>query len=97
MLHVTSEARVELHTRLLSALAQEGQSSPDLGFRLATREDRLGLALDLPRERDQVVEHEGRSVLIMEPAVAERLAEQTLNAVETTDGTRLQIEQRRPS
>ena len=96
MLHVTSQARAVLHDRLMNVLAKQKQKPgvSDVGFRLMAHRDRLGLALDAPAEGDQVVEHEGRSVLIVEPEIAHALEGRTLDAVETADGTHLQLEAR---
>jgi Fe-S cluster assembly iron-binding protein IscA len=96
MLHITSEARDELHGMLVRALAQQGPSEPrDLGFRLVSEANagrepsQLGLALDAPRKGDEVVEHQGHSVLILDPMTSELLHDLTLDVVETPEGTRL--------
>jgi Fe-S cluster assembly iron-binding protein IscA len=97
MLNVTPEARTELHGMLMRALAdrpEEGEGS--LGFRLVTGEaegasSQLGLALDAPRPGDEVLEHDGCSVLIVDDRTASLLGDLTLDVVQTAEGTRLGI------
>lgn len=100
MFDVTPQARSELHGMLMRALAQRPESdSPQVGFRLvagatpeateASGTSQLGLALDAPREGDEVLEHEGHSVLIVEQSVSDLLQGLTLDVVETPEGNRL--------
>jgi hypothetical protein len=90
MLHVTSAARAELHDMLVRVLAQRSDPDPpDLGLRLVAEKCQLGLALDEPREGDQVVGQEGRSVLIIDPSTSELVEDRTLDVIETPQGTRL--------
>ena len=96
MLNVTPEARTELHDMLMRALAdrpEEGEGS--LGFRLVTgsegQSSQLGLALDAPRPGDEVLEHDGCSVLIVDSRTASLLGDLTLDVVKTAEGTRLGI------
>lgn len=96
MLNVTTQARNELHGMLVRALAQHPQAEdPTLGFRLVPgaggEASRLGLTLDSPREGDEILEHEGHSVLIVDASTAEVLNELTLDVVETPEGNRLGI------
>jgi hypothetical protein len=96
MLQVTPEAKTELHEMLMRALAQQQESpSPDLGFRLVSGSvpeggaPRLGLALDAPREGDEVIEHAGRSILILGSSASALLEDLTLDLIDTPDGIRL--------
>jgi hypothetical protein len=96
MLDVTNPAKTELLGVLRRVVAQEGASIPEdepVGLRLVASDDpkdpQLGLALDSPREGDEVVDHEGSSVLIVDARTAQRLADRTLDVIETPDGLRL--------
>jgi Fe-S cluster assembly iron-binding protein IscA len=99
MLQVTPQARDELHGMLERALAERPQSepAPTLGFRLVAgpsaegEGSKLGLALDAPRGGDQIVEHGGRSLLLVDAAAAPLVENLTLDVVETPEGTRLSL------
>jgi hypothetical protein len=91
MLHVTHQARTELHGILDRILDQRSDSdfAPEQALRLVARGARLGLALDSPRGGDEIVEQDGRSVLILDSAVSEFVENLTLDVVETPEGTQL--------
>ena len=93
MLNVTTEARSELHEMLTRALAQQPESEQEeLGLRLVAHGDspaQLALALDAARPGDAVVEHDGRSVLLVDAPTSELLGDVTLDVVETPEGTKL--------
>lgn len=95
MVHVTQRARAELCGMLVRALESRGASDEvDLGFRLAPAREEpnaLGLRIDASRAGDAIVEHDGRSVLIVDPNTANMLEGLTLDLVETPDGERLSI------
>ena len=93
MLHVTPEAKAELHTMLMRALKQRSDLHPtrDMGFRLIVGESRLGLTLDSPRGGDETVEQDGRSVLILDGAISGFVENLTLDVVDTPDGSRLEL------
>jgi hypothetical protein len=97
MLHVTNEARSELHGMLQRLLEANAHPSPGpgLGFRLVVEKSRLALALDSPRGGDEVVEEEGLSVLILDRAISEFVDDLTLDVVEGSEGTRLELRDRR--
>lgn len=98
MLRVTPRARHELRGILTRALSRraplKGADRPALGLRLVSahgdeEHSEFGLALDTPREGDEVLEHEGRSVLIVDAVTSGRLEQMTLDVVETPKGVRL--------
>jgi hypothetical protein len=93
MVHVTTRARSELFSRLVRALARCSVSDlRTVGFRLVPGDEehaQLILALDASREGDAVVEHNGRSVLLIEPFAADLLKGLTLDTRETSAGVRL--------
>lgn len=51
----------------------------------------LALALDRARDGDQVVEHEGAAVLVVEKELSESLSASTLDAEEGLDGPQLRL------
>jgi Fe-S cluster assembly iron-binding protein IscA len=95
MLQVTTQARSELHDMLQQALSQRPpvDNGAVVGFRLvssgAADEVQLGLTLDAARHGDEVVEHEGQSVLILDSVTTQLLGHLTLDVVETPDGKQL--------
>lgn len=95
MLHITPQARSELQAMLMRVTAKEpGSNGAGLGLRLvasASEESgtQVGLTLDGPREDDEIVNHEGHSLLLLDPRTSELVAHLTLDLIETTEGTRL--------
>ena len=87
MIGVSERAREELK-KILTANTDE----PEACLRL-TGDDQgqLGLAIDVERQGDQVVEHEDSKVLLLETELADTLQEITIDAEDTPEGTRLVI------
>lgn len=84
---VTVTAAEALHQTLEHEDAGESQ-----GLRLArTAEGSFQLRVDNEREGDDVFEHADRKILLVEPAVAETLAEVTLDVVATDSGPQLAL------
>ena len=96
MINVTHEAKVRLH-EILDQECSDEVTRTELAVRLIREErgseaqPRFAIALDRPSEGDQVVEHEGRNVLLVDPGVAEATTDLTLDVVETETGRRLTI------
>lgn len=82
MLKVTDRAKEELaYARGAYALA------PEQAFRIVAGPDNeLGFEVDVQRPGDQVVEHDGVVVLLLDPILAEGLEGRTLDAEETDQG-----------
>ena len=99
MLHVTPEARLELHTMLQQALTNRPDTMADCGFRLVAdsgaETTALGLALDSTRAGDQVIEHEGLTVLIIDGDASALVNGLVLDVIETPDGRGLTLRERR--
>jgi hypothetical protein len=92
MLQVTPEAKGELHGMLMRLFAERPDSdTPDLGFRLVAEGSQIGLALDTPREGDEIVDQDGHSVLMLDSLTSELVENLTLDVVETPDGARLEL------
>ena len=72
----------------------------EVGIRLApanvsgnggSQQVELGLGLDRPQEGDQVFEHNGKKILMLDEAVGDLLDGATIDAVDTPEGQRLTI------
>jgi len=94
-MNVTTQARNELFEMLQHALAQRPESGENaLSFRLLPANGRgdapaLGLTLDAPGSNDEIVEHQGRSVLVLDSSTSAMLDGLTLDLVDTPEGSRL--------
>jgi Fe-S cluster assembly iron-binding protein IscA len=85
MLNVSDKAAAALRATL------EGNTEDDQHVLRIERDGASALALrvDARRDGDQVVSHDGREVLVVEPAISDALDGATLDAVESPDGLRL--------
>ena len=86
MITVTEEAMQYLKKLLLAHT-----NDPEAGVRLIGRSGKLGVVLDKAAEGDQVIEHEGFKVLLVEQELAGILDEATLDVQDTPDGTGLVV------
>jgi Fe-S cluster assembly iron-binding protein IscA len=87
MLNVTEPAGAHL-ARLLS----ESDAPEDSAARLVSGQGGLTLQLDTPREGDELFEHDGRTILLIDPNVSELVEDKTLALHETEEGTALALE-----
>jgi len=84
---VTVGAAEALHQTLQHEDADESQ-----GLRLGrTEEGNFSLRVDNEREGDDVFEHLDRKILLVEPALAETLADSTVDVVATDSGPQLAL------
>jgi Fe-S cluster assembly iron-binding protein IscA len=87
MINVTDRAR-----EALKAVQTQMADKPEVALRLArVEEGQLGVFPDTGREDDQVVEHEGQAILLIDPEVAGALAGSTIDFEEHADGARLTL------
>ena len=87
MINVTEGARRELE-RLLTTTV----SWPDARLRLVDRGSGvLGMGVDIETPGDEVVEYEGKPVLVIEPRLANNHEGITLDADETAGGVEIVI------
>ena len=86
MFQVTPAAEAHLAGMLAEASAPE-----DTAVRLVNEEDRLRLEADNPQPQDTTFEHDGRTVLVVDPRVAELLDGHTLGVEEGDEGTQLAL------
>jgi len=97
---VTTEAKDLLQDILQQAREQGAAVDDETSIRLAPATGEadgsggqvaLGLMLDRPQEGDQVIEHNGRKVLLIDSTTSDLLEGSTLDAVSTPEGKRLTI------
>ena len=87
MIAVTERAKEELKNRL-----SHGTDVSGLGVRLSSyTPGKFELVADQPRDEDQVVEHEGLSVLLVEKQISDMLDGATLDYRQTDAGLRFII------
>ena len=87
MLAVTERAKEKLKSILLSKV-----DNPQAALRLtATGQGQLGLMVDVETPGDEVVEHQGSKVLLIEKELATRLEGTTLDVEDTPDGPELAV------
>lgn len=93
MIHVTERAREALkvvQTKMAEQTTMVDQT--EVALRLApTDEGQLGVFPDTEREDDQVVEHDGQAVLLIDPDVAGQLAGSTIDFEKTDEGARFTL------
>ena len=83
MVAVTDRAR----ERLLQMKSWARMNQPELGFRLTpAAHDRWGLVPDEPSENDEVVEHAGSTILLIDADVADAIGNWEVDCVETAAG-----------
>lgn len=87
MLNVTEKAAAALS----ESLDANRENDSDV-LRLTQAAGGMGLALDQEHEGDQVIEHEDRKVLVVDPEVADALDGTTIDIVDTPEGQRLVVQ-----
>lgn len=86
MLTITESAGAHL-----AELLVEHNASEDLTIRFLLIGEKLTPKLDSVRHDDVTFEHEGRTVLVLDKPLSERLADTTLDVKEASDGVRLRL------
>ena len=81
MVQVTERARETFKETL------EHMVPPAVMLRIGPTDSGLGVFPDTPKDDDQVIEHEGRAVLLIDREVSETLADTTIDVEEHADGT----------
>ncbi|MFW6126247.1 MAG: HesB/IscA family protein [Chloroflexota bacterium] len=88
MITVTERAKEHLKSTLAANVEEETEE--EQGLRLGmTGPGQFGLGLDKEREGDEVVEHDGSKVLMVESELAGRLQGLTLDIQDTGEGEQL--------
>jgi len=83
MLNVTEPAANLLHKTL------EHKAEDDGILRLTRSGEGLGLVVDMEKEGDQIVAHDGRNVLAVDPDLSRELEGVVMDLVEAPEGPRL--------
>ena len=87
MVNVTEKAGQELKRILITAV-----DMPQARLRLIDRgQGKLGLGIDVEMPGDKLVDHDGSTVLVIEPEFASSLAEVTIDVDDTSDGVELVV------
>ncbi|MBF6600553.1 MAG: hypothetical protein IVW36_08590 [Dehalococcoidia bacterium] len=84
MLLVSQKAAAALH----DTLDQNRKDDADI-LRIAQTDQGLALAIGKEHDGDQLIDHDERHILAIEPAVADALDGATLDLTETPEGPRL--------
>lgn len=82
MIHVTERAREALRATLDEILEE-----PELALRLGPIDSGLAVYPDSQNEDDEVVEHEGRAVLLISRELSAELGGNTIDVEEAADGS----------
>lgn len=88
MFELTDAAREYLSKLLDQAEAPEGFAA-----RVIHEEEGLTLSIDQPQAGDERFEHDGRTVLVLDPQVAETLDGQMLDVEQAEEGPRLTVQE----
>ena len=59
---------------------------PGLALRIGPTDEGLGVFPDTRKDDDQIIEHEGQTVLLLDREASEALAGKTIDVEEHTDG-----------
>ncbi len=86
MLTVTEDAKAHLAT-----LIDDNNIPGDKAIRLIAGAQGIGLAPDTPADADETFDHDGRTVLCVEPRLCEKLDGRTLSIQNTEQGAQLSI------
>ncbi len=87
MIDVTERAKKELKELLTNNV-----DHPAACLRLRTNDEgKLGLAIDIEKTDDKVVEYEGSSLLVVEPQLADALKGIAIDVVDGDEGRELVI------
>ncbi|TVQ60474.1 MAG: hypothetical protein EA379_08080 [Phycisphaerales bacterium] len=74
-----------------ASLINENGLPENVAIRLVVHGEGLAVAPDEERPGDKTFDHDGRTVLLIEPAIAEHLDERTLDIDDSEQGDQLRI------
>lgn len=86
MLTVSEDAKAHL-----ASIMTENSVPDEQAIRLVAGAQGLGLAPDTPADADDTYEHDGKTVLCVEPTLNKQLEGRTLTIEQSEQGTRLNI------
>ena len=76
----------------LKSLLEQAEAPENAAARFVASDDGLSLHVDEPRPGDETIEHEGRTVLLLDAQIAELLADRTLDIEQTEEGPALTLQ-----
>jgi len=85
MIQVTERARETFKNRL------EDLERPGVMLRIGSTDSGLEIFPDTLKDDDQIIEHDGRAVLLIDQEVSETLADTTIDVEEHADGARFVV------
>jgi Fe-S cluster assembly iron-binding protein IscA len=86
MIQVTERARETFKNRLEDLIER-----PGVVLRIGPTDSGLGIFPDTRKDDDQIIEHDGRAVLLIDQEVSETLADTTIDVEEHADGARFAV------
>jgi Fe-S cluster assembly iron-binding protein IscA len=86
MIQVTERARETFKNKL-----EELIERPGVMLRIGSTDSGLEIFPDTLKDDDQIIEHDGHAVLLIDQAVSETLADTTIDVEEHADGARVVV------
>ena len=86
MIQVTERARETFKSKLDHMI-----ESPGLSLRIGRTDSGLGVFPDTVKDDDEIIEHDGRAVLLIDQEVSDTLADTTIDVEEHADGAHFVI------
>ena len=86
MIQVTERARETFKNKLEDLIER-----PGVMLRIGSTDSGLEIFPDALKDDDQIVEHDGRAVLLIDHEVSETLADTTIDVEEHADGARVVV------
>jgi Fe-S cluster assembly iron-binding protein IscA len=90
MIQVTERAREAFKNRLENRIER-----PNVMLRIGHTDSGLGFFPDTLKDDDQIIEHDGRAVLLIDQEVSETLADTTIDVEERADGAHFVVRRSR--
>jgi Fe-S cluster assembly iron-binding protein IscA len=87
MIQVTERARETFKNRLEDLIKRP----PGVMLRIGSTDSGLEIFPDTLKDDDQIIEHDGRAVLLIDQEVSETLADTTIDVEEHADGARFVV------
>ena len=76
---------------LASVLDQMDATPQDAAIRIVQGPNGLGMSVDTPNDGDKTIEHDGKTILLLDEQVSNLLDERTLDVQQTDQGTALAL------
>ena len=76
----------------LQNILEKANAPDDAALRFVPGQHGLEITMDKPRESDQQIEHDGRTVLLLDQQLADKLDQHKLDTKKTENGTALTLE-----